>query len=84
MTVSELSDETLTSISSGVGESIRRIRKNQGMSQAELARRVGMRQPAITRLERGHHVPTLRTLSRIADALDSTVRVDIVSAATIA
>jgi HTH-type transcriptional regulator/antitoxin HipB len=46
-------------------------RRNQlRMSQTKLARIVGTKQPAISRLERGDHNTTLSTFFRVADALD--------------
>jgi DNA-binding XRE family transcriptional regulator len=47
------------------------LRIEHGLSQAELARRCGVSQPAIARLERGEHEPRLATLRRIAHALDA-------------
>ena len=47
------------------------VRVENGLSQAELARRCGVSQPAIARLERGQHEPRLATLRRIAHALDA-------------
>ncbi len=47
-----------------------RHRIQKGWSQAELAEAVGSRQPVISRLEQGEGNPSLRTLQRIADALD--------------
>jgi ribosome-binding protein aMBF1 (putative translation factor) len=44
-------------------------RVQQGISQAELGRRAGMRQPHIARLEAGDHEPSLGTLARLARAL---------------
>jgi DNA-binding XRE family transcriptional regulator len=46
------------------------------LSQAELARRSGVPQPAIARLERGEHDPRLATLRRVADALDADLVID--------
>ncbi len=40
------------------------------MSQAQLARKVGLKQPAICRLETGHCNTTLNTLIKVARALD--------------
>lgn len=40
------------------------------LSQRELARLIGMHQPAICRLERGDNNITIGTLFRVADALD--------------
>lgn len=48
---------------------IRRLREVRGLSQRELAERVGTTQSAIARLEAGNISPSLPTLDRIADAL---------------
>jgi ribosome-binding protein aMBF1 (putative translation factor) len=45
-------------------------RTKRGWSQTELAEAIGTRQPVISRLERGEGNPSLRTLERIAEALD--------------
>ena len=46
-------------------------RRNQlHISQTELARIIGTRQPAISRLERGDYNTTLNTLFKVASALD--------------
>ena len=46
-------------------------RRNElSISQRELARLVGMHQPAICRLERGDHNIMIGTLFKVADALD--------------
>ena len=44
-------------------------RKKAGLSQSEVARRMGVPQSAIVRLESGAHSPTLTTLSRFAAAI---------------
>jgi DNA-binding XRE family transcriptional regulator len=44
-------------------------RVKAGLSQAEVARRMGVPQPAIVRLEAGTHSPTLTTLARYASAI---------------
>ena len=46
-----------------------RLRKKQGLSQSEVARRAGLKQPAIARLESGAVKPTLDTIQRVAHAL---------------
>lgn len=48
---------------------VRDLRVSRGMSQAELARKVGSTQPAIARLEAGGVAPNIDTLERIAEAL---------------
>jgi transcriptional regulator with XRE-family HTH domain len=54
-----------------------RLRHECGVTQGELARRVGTRQPAIARLEAGRAVPSLDLVCRLADALDADVRVQV-------
>ena len=41
-------------------------RTELGISQAHLARKLGMRQPNIARLESGEHEPSLSTLMRLS------------------
>jgi HTH-type transcriptional regulator / antitoxin HipB len=52
-----------------LGTVVRERREELGWSQTELARRTGMRQPAIARFEAGGTVPTLPLLERLANAL---------------
>lgn len=44
------------------------MRTRAGISQEELARRVGTSKSAIARLETGRHQPTVETLRRVAEA----------------
>lgn len=53
-----------------LGEEVRHLRDAAGVTQAELARRIGSTQPAVARLEAGGVAPTIETLERIAEALD--------------
>ena len=46
-----------------------------GLSQAELARRMGTHQPAIARLESGKCKPGFATLRKLAEATDSRLEV---------
>lgn len=59
-----------------VAEAIVRLRQLRGMSQAELARRIGTKQPAIARIESGEANVTLRTVRALARALGATARVE--------
>jgi DNA-binding XRE family transcriptional regulator len=52
-------------------------RADLGLSQVELARRVGTTQSAIARLEAGGRPPRIDTLLRIADALDADLHVEL-------
>jgi HTH-type transcriptional regulator/antitoxin HipB len=56
---------------------VRGAREKLGISQAELAARIGSTQPAVARLEAGGVSPSLDTLSRIAAALDLELVVDL-------
>ena len=61
-----------------IGQAFANLRRNRGLTQSELARRTGMRQPAIFRLENGKHIPTWRTLVKVAQALDAEITVDLI------
>jgi len=49
---------------------VRQLRERAGVTQAELAKRSGVAQPAISDYERGRKRPTLSTLQRLAAAVD--------------
>lgn len=56
----------------GLLESMIKAREQAGITQAELAERIGTKQPALSRLERGgFKKATVETLKKIADALDA-------------
>src|SRR5262245_61564929 len=44
-------------------------RHKAGLSQAEVAKRAGVRQETVSRLESGKHAPTIRTIEKIDRAL---------------
>ena len=48
---------------------VAQLRERRGMSQRDLARATGMKQPQIARLEKGEQLPTLDTLGRLLGAL---------------
>jgi len=52
-----------------LGAAVRELRKAAGISQRELAEKSGIAKQAITNIERGATLPTLRTLERLAVAL---------------
>ncbi|MEG8052892.1 helix-turn-helix transcriptional regulator [Sphingomonas aerolata] len=54
-----------------LGENVRRLRKERGLSQEELAFRAGMKRSYLSDLERGTRNPTVRAIGRLAIALDS-------------
>jgi transcriptional regulator with XRE-family HTH domain len=53
----------------GVGRQVRRIRREQDMTQTELAREAGMATNTINRIERGHMNPSADSLARVASVL---------------
>jgi transcriptional regulator with XRE-family HTH domain len=54
---------------------VREARLRHGMGQAELARRVGTEQPAISRIERDVVSPSLDTLNRLFEAMGKTLTI---------
>ena len=49
-----------------------------GMTQSELSVKSGISQADISRLEKGTRNPSIALLKRLADALDSTLRIEFV------
>jgi DNA-binding XRE family transcriptional regulator len=54
-----------------LGQMVHDRRTELAMTQAELARRAGMTQPQLSRLESGGATPTVPLLARLAAALDA-------------
>ncbi len=52
-----------------IGQRIKTLRQEKGMTSTLLAQRSGMKRPNLSRLESGKHVPSLETLERVAEAL---------------
>jgi transcriptional regulator with XRE-family HTH domain len=53
-----------------IGQRIRDLRVQNGMSQGDIERETGMLRGYISRVECGHTVPSVETLHRFASALD--------------
>ncbi|HTZ88779.1 MAG TPA: helix-turn-helix transcriptional regulator [Alloacidobacterium sp.] len=53
-----------------IGMMIRGYRLQKGMSQGDIEKRTGLLRCYLSRVENGHTVPSLDTLSKIAHALD--------------
>lgn len=60
------------------GYQIARLRVKEGLTQKELAEKVGTRQPAIARIENGTSAPTLTSLKKISEALNARVCIQLV------
>lgn len=56
-----------------MGERIRQLRTERGISQVELAEKAGLIQPHIVRIEQGRYSVGFDTLQAIAKALGCTV-----------
>lgn len=56
-------------VTARLGGRVRRLRNDREWSQAELARRVGVTQGQIAKIERGDRSARLSTAARLADAL---------------
>jgi transcriptional regulator with XRE-family HTH domain len=57
-----------TNIAAQCARQLSALRADSNETQKELAQRLGMTESMISRLERGDHVPSVKTLCRIADA----------------
>ena len=57
----------------GIGDVIKAYRLARGFSQTGLARRAGVPQGTLSRIEGGHQVPSTGTLGRLAAALGAPV-----------
>jgi len=64
-------------LAADVGEQIRAARETAGLSQRELAARMGTSQAAVARLEAGGVGATLTTLHRVAAALGLELSIDL-------
>lgn len=72
-------DETYAAVRLALefGEKVRHAREAAGLSQRDLATRMGTSQAAVARLEAGGVGSTLTTLQRVADALGMAISVDL-------
>lgn len=52
-----------------IGGNVRAARVHAGLSLKGMSELTGISIPHISRLEKGTHLPTLKTLKRVADAL---------------
>lgn len=61
------------------GYQVARLRLLRGLTQTELAEKVGTHQPSIARLENGSSVPSLSFLKKVAAALDAKIEIKLVT-----
>ena len=60
---------------------LKNLRLELGLSQAELAKRVGKPQSTIARIETGAMIPTIKLLSEIATMVDKRLEISFVEKA---
>jgi DNA-binding XRE family transcriptional regulator len=58
-----------------LGDQLRAIRRSRNLTQKEVAKRAGISQPALSRIELGGGVPDLETLRRLGHAMGVRFRV---------
>lgn len=59
-------------LSARLGRNLAARRKSLGLTQAQVAERLGVDTETLSRFERGKHVPSLLTLERLAGVLSAT------------
>ena len=61
-----------------LAEEVILMRRHRGLTQKELAQRLGTKQSSISRLESRKTMPNLRFLKQVADALDAELMIEFV------
>jgi transcriptional regulator with XRE-family HTH domain len=65
-----------------IARALIKLRLDLNLTQQELARKAGVPQSVIARLESGKHSPSLRSLEKISNKLGLQVKLDLVPKAT--
>jgi len=68
-------DENLIEMEKNLIRTMVEIRENKGLTQAELAKKCGVKQPTIARMEKSVHSPQLDSLLRILMPLGYTLQI---------
>jgi transcriptional regulator with XRE-family HTH domain len=63
-------ESDLAVFSMNIGQTIRNYRLGKGMSQGDIEKRTGLLRCYLSRVENGHTIPSLDTLSKIAGAME--------------
>lgn len=66
-----MSEPAILEHARSIGERIRQARKERGLSQADLASRLGVSQPSVANWESGVHDPRRLVLAKLADILQT-------------
>jgi transcriptional regulator with XRE-family HTH domain len=67
-----------TALARAIAIQVIAYRAEHGLSQTSLAEQLGIKQPAVARLEAGEVTPSLETLQRLARVLDKEILIDVV------
>jgi len=70
VTIQQSRRAELGTASMNIGETIRNYRLQKGMSQGDIEKRTGLLRCYLSRVENGHTIPSLDTLSKIAGAME--------------
>ena len=57
-------------------ETIKKKRKEKGLTQTDLAEALGIKRQYISAIEQGKRVPTIKTLVKICEALELEIKVE--------
>ncbi|MGH9131315.1 MAG: helix-turn-helix domain-containing protein [Acidimicrobiales bacterium] len=66
-----------TAIANQLAILVIQYRVDHGLTQTALARQLGLKQPAVARLEAADHEPSVATLARLANRLGISLRLDL-------
>lgn len=66
-----------TALARAVALEVIKYRAEHGISQTELGRRLGMHQPAVSRLEEGDQTPSIDMLKRLSEKLGIDLTINI-------
>jgi predicted transcriptional regulator len=69
-------DEAIIALEKDLIKSIVKIREEQGLSQAQLAKLCNVKQPLIARMETASHSPQIDSLLRILIPLGYTLKIE--------
>lgn len=59
-----------------LAQQLKKLRESAGMTQGQLAEKIGTQQPGVARVERGRALPSLEMLFKIASALGMRVTIE--------
>lgn len=71
--------QPVNELSTDIAQKIILMRKQKGLTQADLAKKSGVSQQMISRIEKGRHNISVATLKKIAESLECSVGVELVS-----